>query len=163
MSDYTQSNVAGLVAAVSALTKIQNEIGDEDAARAGAAPRIVWIPQPIEDEPIVRQPADGHAFGVEAQSFNVSIRGSSFTAAEALRWSLKAALRSLFGSDAYPVQFKGARPSGDHVTSTDYTWIQKIVLRVPIYDKVWAHSTLPNLGQRNGTVTADGTTTEPLP
>jgi hypothetical protein len=163
VSTYELSNSAGILEAVTAQMGIRNEIGDEAAAMNGAAPRVIWQADDIVDEPIVRQPADGHAFEVEAQRWIVFLRAQSFTAAELLRRQFKGALVGLFSADGYAVRFKGAKPTGDRVGCEDFTWKLALELRVPVYDKLWTHSTLPNLVQQSGTVTADGTTTEPAP
>lgn len=166
-ADFTLSNIDGICQAVTAQLAAQGvralcELGTEASAALASPPRLVWIPGDAKYEPISRQPADGHAVCQRAQRWMVRIVGSSYTVAESLELSLATALSFLFGAEWFGYKPISTKPAPDLATATSFALEHTLELRVPVYDKVWIHATRPLSGQANGSVTPDGTTTEPL-
>lgn len=139
MSDYTASNIAGILAAVTAQmsgagAQVENELGGAANAASGAGGSIVWVPHPDMDatyEPPTMQPLDGEVILYVLQPYIVTITGEDVGAADALHDALLVALNTLFGIFGQtPIK---RRPVGDGVSASGFAYSLTLRLRLPIY------------------------------
>lgn len=148
MSDYTQSNTAQILEAVSTELARRGfpvicELGDAAAAAHAAAPRIVFVFAEGEVEAAARQPEDGHVIDYERQLYDVTVTGTDEAAAEKLRFTLRLALDHLFSlwTAQVPPNAKIKR-APDGITSSRSSFVMPVQLRVPNYAAEWVPVTI---------------------
>lgn len=163
MSDYTGSNIAGILQAVDAEMArrgwpVTSELGNDAQAANAAPPRMVWVLRDFEVEAAAGRVEDGHIIDYEVQVYDVTIVTADEAAAQTLRFTLRVALDHLFGPWAAVAVGKGKR-APDGVTSTRSAFVMPVQLRVPNYSEQWLPVVITGATVKGLTQTADPNST----
>jgi hypothetical protein len=157
---YIGSNVAAILDALTPLmaksfgAPIECKLGTSEAARTGAPPLCIWVPPEQgtrEYTETVQKRPDLHIKAVHdvAVSFDVHLRGASYTQCEQLEIALLAALYNFVGSNGYQLGPNGKQFGDNSPTGQG----QQFLFVVPVK---LLHIPLPVVAFR--TVTLDGST-----
>jgi hypothetical protein len=148
------SNASAIVAAIGEEMSFAVEIGDENAARAAAPPRITFVYLDEEYVAPAEQPSYGHAFKQADERYTVWIRGRDHAEMQKLREQLLRAIWTLFSD-------RGAEPVGRakrvprQASTNGSAMTLDVVMHVPLIDTLWKTG-------KTTTTTFNGAVTDPL-